>query len=516
MNKQDLKEKVVIIGAGPAGLSAACKLLEYGIKPVIIEQSDLVGGISKTIFNGKNGTDIGPHRFFTKNDEVMDFVSSFLKIQGKPAKDDLFLNRCFETTEGANPENDDLVLLKRKRFSRIYYNNKFFNYPINFKLKFFIDLGMIKTFKIGVSYLKSYFLKRKENSLEDFFINHFGQVLYELFFEKYTKKVWGKAPSDIPKDWGLQRVKGVSVLKILQKAISSPFKKIFKQNEEISLIDEYYYPKHGAGQLYNLMADKIINEGGEIKFNCKVSKFYNDNNKIYGVVLENGEEIKADYVISTMPVKDLINGMQYVPENISNIAKNLEYRNYILVSFLCSNFNLKNDTDYQTINNITPDSWIYLQGENLKAGRLHIMNNFSPYVVEDYINNTLVNLEYFCNENDDLWNKNNNDMINLGISELKSLGIINENDILSSNCIKVEKAYPAYFGVYKDFDKIKEYLNNFENLYCIGRNGQHKYNNMDHSILSGLKVAEIIANNSDKTVLWQINTSEDYLESKNQ
>lgn len=508
-------KKVIIIGAGPAGLSAACKLLEYGITPVVIEQDESVGGISKTIFNGKNGTDIGPHRFFTKSDEVMNFVSNFLKIQGKPAKDDLILNRNFETTDSANPEKDDLVLLKRKRFSRIYYNNKFFDYPIKLNLKFFKDLGLKNTINIGFSYLKAHIIKRKENSLEDFIVNHFGQVLYELFFAKYTQKVWGKSPSEIPKDWGVQRIKDVSVLKILQNALLLPFKNIFKLNTEISLIDEYYYPKYGAGQLYNLMADKIINAGGEIKLNSKVSRFYNDDNKIYSIVLENGEEIKADCVISTMPIKDLISDMQYVPDNISEIAENLEYRNYILVSVLCSNFKLKNNTNYPTINNITPDSWIYLQDSNLLAGRLHIMNNFSPYVIEDFKNNVLVNLEYFCNENDDLWNKNNNEMIDLGISELQKLGIINEKDVLYSNCIRVNKAYPAYFGAYKNFDVIKNYFNNFKNLYCIGRNGQHRYNNMDHSILSGIKVAETITNNLNKNLLWQINASEDYLESKN-
>lgn len=509
-------KKVVIIGAGPAGLSAACKLLEYGFQPVVIEEAEIVGGISKTVFHEKNGTDIGPHRFFTKSDEVMDFVTNFLKIQGKPAKDDLFLNRKFEITDGANPQEDDFVLLKRKRFSRIYYNNKFFDYPIKLNFKFFRDLGLVTTFKIGFSYLKSCIFKRKENSLEDFIINRFGQVLYELFFKQYTQKVWGKSPSEIPKDWGVQRIKSVSVLKILQNAILAPFKKIFNTNSEVSLIDEYYYPKWGIGQLWNLMAEKIINEGGEIRLNSKAERFYNDDNKMYSVVLENGEEIKADYIVSTMPIKDLIKGMQYVPKNILEISDNLEYRNYILVSFLCSKFNLKNNTNYPTINNISPDSWIYLQDNNLHAGRLHIMNNFSPYVIDDYKNNVLVNLEYFCNEYDDLWNKDDDNIIDLGISELKKLGIINKNDILYSNCIKVNKAYPAYFGAYKDFEIIKDYINKYENLYCIGRNGQHKYNNMDHSILSGIKVAEIIANKHDKTTLWQINTDNDYQESKNQ
>ena len=287
--------------------------------------------------------------------------------------------------------------------------------------------------KIGFSYIKSCFVKREEISLEDFMINHFGKVLYELFFEKYTEKVWGKHPSEIPKDWGSQRIKGVSLFKILLKAILSPFNIILKRETERSLVEEYYYPKYGAGQLWNLMADKIIKSGGEIWFNSKVEKFYNDGKHIYSVVLNNGKEIKADYVISSMPIKDLIGGMQYVPENIYNIASNLEYRNYILVSLVASKINLKNDTKYPTVNDIAPDSWIYMQEEDIKAGRLHIMNNFTPYVIEDFKNRVVINLEYFCSDGDDLWTKSQKDMIDFGISELEKLNIINREDVLNSN-----------------------------------------------------------------------------------
>ena len=508
------KKTAVIIGAGPAGLSAAYSLIDKtDIIPIIIEKDDVVGGISKTVFYDNNGTDIGPHRFFTKSQEVMDFITSFLPLQGKPAKDDILLNREFEESAGSNPETEDLVLLKRKRFSRIYYLKKFFDYPISLKPRLFFNLGLIRTLKIGFSYIKSCFVKRKEVSLEDFMINHFGKVLYELFFEKYTQKVWGKHPSDIPKDWGSQRIKGVSLFKILLKAVLAPFNKILKKESERSLVEEYYYPKFGASQLWNLMAEKIINAGGQIKLNSKVERFYNDDKQIYSVVLDNGEEIKADYVISSMPIKDLINGMQYVPDNVKQIADNLEYRNYILVSLLANKINLKNDTKYPTINDIAPDSWIYMQEEDIVAGRLHIMNNFTPYVIEDYKNKVLINLEYFCSEGDELWTKSQNDMINFGISELEKLNILTKDDVINSKYISVDKAYPAYFGAYKDFDTVKDFLNKFNNIYCIGRNGQHKYNNMDHSILSGLKVAEAIKA-EDENLLWDVNTDKDYQETK--
>ena len=508
------KKTAIIIGAGPAGLSAACRLLdETDIKPIIIEQSNIIGGISKTVFYDNNGTDIGPHRFFTKSKEVMDFITSFLPLQGKPAKDDILLNREFEETVGSDPEKEDLVLLKRKRFSRIYYLKKFFDYPISLKPKLFFNLGLIRTMKIGFSYIKSCVVKRKEVSLEDFMINHFGKVLYELFFEKYTQKVWGKHPSEIPKDWGSQRIKGVSLFKILLKAMLTPFNKVLKRETERSLVEEYFYPKYGAGQLWDLMAEKITKSGGQIRFNSKITRFYNDDKHIYSVVLENGEEIKADYIISSMPIKDLINGMQYVPEDVQNIASNLEYRNYILVSLLASKINLENDTNYPTINNIAPDSWIYMQEEDIKAGRLHIMNNFTPYVIEDYKNKILINLEYFCSEGDEFWTKSQKDMIDFGISELEKLNIIKKEDVLNSKYISVDKAYPAYFGAYKDFDTVKNYLNKFDNIYCIGRNGQHKYNNMDHSILSGLKVAEALKS-GDVNLLWDVNTENDYQETK--
>lgn len=508
------KKTAIIIGAGPAGLSAACKLIdETDIKPIIIEQDSVVGGISKTVFYDGCGTDIGPHRFFTKSSDVMNFITDFLPLQGKPAKDDILLNRNFVQTDGSDPENEDLVFLKRRRFSRIYYLKKFFDYPISLKPKLFLNLGFVRTMKIGFSYIKSCFVKRNEVSLEDFMINHFGKVLYELFFEKYTQKVWGKHPSEIPKDWGSQRIKGVSLFKILLKAVLAPFNVILKRETERSLVEEYYYPKYGAGQLWSLMAEKIVKSGGEIRFNSKAEKFYNDGKRIYSVVLNNGEEIKADYLISSMPIKDLISGMQYVPNTVQNIASNLEYRNYILVSLIASKINLKNDTNYPTVNNIAPDSWIYMQEEDIKAGRIHIMNNFTPYVIDDFKNKVVINLEYFCSEGDEFWTKSQEDMINFGISELKKLNIIKKEDILQSKYIALEKAYPAYFGAYKDFDVIKDYLNKFDNIYCIGRNGQHKYNNMDHSILSGLNVVYAIKT-GNPTILWDVNTESDYQETK--
>ena len=265
------------------------------------------------------------------------------------------------------------------------------------------------------------------------------------------------------------------------------------------------------------MADEIIKNGGEIHLNCKVESLHKaDNNIEYVNVLENGVNNKyhGDIVISSMPIKNLIDNMNDVPNEILNISTNLEYRDYILASFLCSNINLPNNTKYKTINNLAPDSWIYLHEEEIKAGRIHIMNNFSPYAVKNFKENVIINLEYFCNEKDEFWQMSDDEILDFGFSEFQKLNILKKENILEKLCVRVKKAYPAYFETYKDFDKVRKYLNTIENLYCIGRNGQHKYNNMDHSILGGLECARVIKNQSAKDFLWNINTEQKYNEIK--
>ncbi len=511
-------EKIAVIaGAGPAGLTAAYELLKNtDIKPIIIEELDSTGGIARTVFHNGNGIDLGGHRLFSKSQLILDLWEELLPLQGKPPIDDKILGRNITVSEnGPDPDETDIVMLKRKRLSRIYYLRKFFNYPISLSLRTILNMGLIRTAKSGFSYIKSCFIKRKEVTLEDFMINRFGKVLYETFFEKYTQKVWGLHPSRISKEWGEQRIKGLSLSKAIINAVLSPLHLISNKQKETSLIDEFFYPKFGCGQLWNIMADKIIQMGGEIRFNQKVVGFKNSGNKIDAVIIQTGngeEELRADYFVSSMPIKDLICGMENVPENVQNIAKELPYRDYILAGFYLDKFNLKNNTKIKTINDICPDSWIYIQEDDITAGRLQIMNNWSPYLVQDFKNKVFISLEYFATEGDELWSKTENEMLDIALKDIKSLNLTEEEHILDKVVVKVKKAYPAYFGIYSEFDTVKNYLKGFDNLFCIGRNGQHKYNNMDHSMLSAIEAVKCIKDGTDKNILWEVNTEKEYHE----
>lgn len=512
-------KRVVIVGAGPAGLTAAYKLLktkQYEV--IVIEKDSISGGISKTINYKENYMDLGGHRFFTKRKEVMDIWNTFLDIQNSPSKDDKELNRIKKyPIKGKDPEKEDNVFLIRNRVSRIYYNKKFFDYPITLSLKTIKNLGFFNTFLAGLSYLKSCFIKKKEDNLENFYINRFGKRLYKTFFYEYTKKLWGIEPSLIDASWGSQRVKGLSIRKVLKNAFLKLFH-IKSKNVETSLIEEFYYPKYGPGLLYSNMAKYINENDGKILYQHEVIKIHKKGNKINAVtVLSNEQEkiITGDIFISTMPIKDLFLGMN-LSKKIKEIASNLPYRDFITVGLLVKNLKLKNETNIKTINNIPPDCWIYIQEKNVKIGRIQIFNNWSPYLVKDK-DTVFLGLEYFCTENDELWQKKDLEIKELAVLELEKMQIIENSSVLDFHVERVKKAYPAYFGSYEDFPKLKSYLTTFTNLYCIGRNGQHRYNNMDHSMLSAIVCTDLITGKiTDKELLWQVNTENNYIEEKNE
>lgn len=513
-----MEKNAIIIGAGPAGLTAAYELLKNtDIKPVILEESEFIGGISRTAQIGDNRMDLGGHRFFSKSEEVNKLWNELLKTQGAPSFDDKKLGIKKELEAGGpDPEKEDDVMLIRNRVSRIFYLRKFFDYPISLKPETFINMGFSRTLKAGFGYLKSVVVKKDETSLENFYINRFGKPLYEMFFEDYTEKLWGINPSKISADWGAQRVKGLSLTKALLNVLTKPFKS--KTQVETSLIERFLYPKKGPGQLWETLAEKIEQNGGIIIKNCKVTKIELENGNVKQITAyENGEEkeYKGDYFISTMPVKDLVCGMNgSVPEDVREIAGALPYRDFMTVGLLVKKLKLENKTNIKTLGNIVPDCWIYVQERDVKLGRIQIFNNWSPYMVKDPENNIFIGLEYFCNEGDEFWNMTDGEFIDFAVNELVKTGIINKEDVENSVRLKVKKAYPAYFGSYKDFPKVKDFLNSVGNLYCIGRNGMHRYNNMDHSMLTAMEAVKAIKNNTSKDLIWEVNTEKEYHEEK--
>ena len=493
-------KKVVIIGAGPAGLTAAYTFLKNSnnYKVIILEQDNQVGGISKTVIYNNNRMDLGGHRFFTKDDEIMSLWQEILPLD--------------------NFSKKDKVLLTRRRISRIFYNKKFFDYPVNLSFKTIKNLGIKDTFISGFSYIKSLFHKKKENNLENFYINRFGKRLYEIFFRDYTEKLWGISPDKIDSSWGSQRVKGISIKEVLHDYFQRIFK-INNKNKETSLIDKFYYPKLGPGMMYEEMLSKIIELGGSIIYNAKVIKLRKKDNMINKVIYQENEIIKminADIVISSMPIKDLLDDLNNVPKKVLNVSSKLPYRDFITVGLILDKLLVKNNTKYQTENNLIPDTWIYVQSKDVKLGRIQVFNNWSPYLVND--NKTVsLGLEYFCNENDSFWNMSNQELREYAYNDLIKMHFIDDSTkILAYHVERICKAYPAYFGSYNRFDIVKDYLNSISNLYCIGRNGMHRYNNMDHSMKSAIVcVNNILNNNPNRENIWNVNTDTEYHEEKN-
>ena len=518
-------KKVIIIGAGPAGLTAGYELLkdnkeEYEV--TILEGSNEIGGISRTVRYNGNRMDIGGHRFFSKDKRVMDFWEELMPIQGKPSFDDEKLGREKPLKEGGpNPEKEDRVMLVRTRVSRIYCFKKFFDYPISLKFQTFKNMGLIRTIKSGFSYLKTIFVKKKEDSLENFYINRFGKALYSMFFEKYTEKLWGRHPKEISADWGAQRVKGLSIRAVLKDAFSKLFGKKNKSNKvETSLIEQFWYPKYGPGQLWETLASEVEKLGGEIKKGYLVQKINIGNNKIRSVecVIDGKiEEIKGDIFISSMPVKDLVLGFagEDVPNQMLDIAKGLPYIDFQTVGVLVNKMKLKNKTKIKTLGNIIPDCWVYVQEPAVQMLRFQVFNNWSPYLVKDAENTVWIGLEYTCTEGDKYWEMSDEEFSNFAIDELISMDIIDKEDVLDTHREKVKKAYPAYFDTYENIDKLIEYLNTFDNLYCVGRNGQHRYNNMDHSMATSFEAVKNIKEGIlSKDNIWNVNTEKEYHEEK--
>ena len=514
-------KKVLIIGAGPAGLTAAYELLKRGEFDVtILEKTDRIGGISQTVRHGGNRMDIGGHRFFSKDQRVMQWWADMMPLQGAPSFDDKTLGRDVTLTEGGpDPEQEDRVMLIRNRVSRIYYDKHFFDYPISLKWETLKTMGFGTTMKVGFSFLKATLMKKPNDNLENYYINSFGKKLYSMFFEGYTEKLWGRHPSEIDASWGKQRTKELSIFGILKDMLGKVFltKEQRQKQVQTSLIEEFRYPKFGPGQLWETVADEVQKMGGKLIMDTEVLGVTTDGGKVTSVAFRdaNGDHTEdADIVFSSMPVKDLVAGMNDVPADIARVAEGLPYRDYVTVGLLVDKLELKNETKLKTLGNIVPDCWIYVQDTGVKLGRLQIYNNWSPYLVADPENTVWVGLEYFCNEGDDFWNLSEEDCTQLAIRELVSMGVIRDAScVRDSHRERIQKAYPAYFDTYDEMDKLVTYLSSFENLYCVGRNGQHRYNNMDHSMATSFEAVDnILAGKTDKANVWNVNTEQEYHE----
>ncbi|AWA31533.1 hypothetical protein HYN48_14610 [Flavobacterium magnum] len=509
-------KKAIIIGGGPAGLTAAYEFLKQtDIQPVVIEMSDYWGGISRTVDYKGNKIDIGGHRFFSKSDVVMNWWNDILPIQSDSEEIRIsYQNKSAVIKNIPHAADHDKVMLVRRRKSRIFFNKQFFDYPISLTPETVRKIGLFNTFLIGMSYIKASLFPIKEvQTLDQFFINRFGKRLYRLFFRDYTEKVWGIPCSEISAEWGAQRIKGLSVTTTLIHYFKRLFGKknnsIGQKDTETSLIEYFLYPKYGPGQMWEEVADRISAGGGILKLNTKVTAIHFAEGKISGVTVTDAlgvsEEVHGDYFLSTMPVSELISALQTdIPANVSEVAQGLKYRDFITVGLLLKKMNHTPD-----------DNWIYIQEPYVKVGRIQVFNNWSPFLVKD-AGTFWVGLEYFCNEGDNIWDQSPEAMGEMAMREMQQLGFIDAAaDVLDFTVIKMPKTYPAYFGTYARFDEIREFTDAIENLYLVGRNGMHKYNNQDHSMLTAIQAVENIKNGSvSKENIWSINTEQEYHEEK--
>ncbi|MCI1218936.1 MAG: NAD(P)/FAD-dependent oxidoreductase [Bifidobacterium sp.] len=573
------KESIVIIGGGPAGLTAAWEFVKNGgaghYDVTVLEATKEFGGISRTVKHNGNRMDIGGHRFFSKDDRIMDWWKNILPLQGAPSYDDKKLGRHHDLEPGGpDPELTDKVMLKRHRVSRIFWNHHFLDYPISLTPGLLKALGFKLTMEVGFSYLHSMFSKLPEDNLENFYINRFGRKLYSMFFEGYTAKVWGRPPKEISSDWGAQRVKGLDVVAVLKNAVLKMLpKKRDSSQVETSLIEEFWYPKLGPGQLWETVESQCVENGAKVIMDARVREIRQKNGKIASVVYVDSAgkstELKADQFISSMPIKDLVNALaegpirgtrkaagaaeavkpadidqaadsapnddsansaqregvpaasvqpKAVPADMIHVANGLPYRDFVTIGLLVRHLRIQNTTDIPTLGDpqIVPDCWIYVQDPGYKVGRVQIFNNWSPYLVKDVDDTVWVGLEYFCQENDDFWNMSDDDATKFAIKELTRMRLINgPKDVLDSHRERVQKAYPAYFDTYEHMPELVEYLDSFGNLYCVGRNGQHRYNNQDHSMASAIEaVSNIRGGKTSKRNVWSVNTEKSYHEKK--
>lgn len=463
--------KIVIIGAGPAGLAAASKLSERNVSSIILEKDSMVGGISRTVKYKGCYFDIGPHRFFTKNKAVFNWWQDNLKGN----------------------------FIKKSRYTRIYYKGKMFNYPIAIS-NVILNLGLFGSFPIFLSYLKScLFPARNEDCFQNWVINRFGNRLFQIFFRDYTEKLWGMPCSEISADWAAQRIKGLSLSSALGNCLQRG-----KKNKIKTLVSEFYYPRFGSGMMYETVARRIIEKGCTIKLNSEVVQIKHNNKKIMALICKDASsgklfEIEGTDFCSSMPLNLLVSRMDPLPgEGLLKVCRQLNYRSLLMVYFILGRQDL------------FKDNWIYIHSKDIKAGRIQNYKNWGMDMVSSPAVSSL-GLEYFCTEGDLIWAQSDAAAIKLAVGELERLKIAGSKDILAAFVLRVPNAYPVYGRNYREaIEMIKGFISRFTNLQCMGRAGMFRYNNMDHSILTGFLAADNIL--GQKTDLWNINIEHSYHE----
>jgi protoporphyrinogen oxidase len=511
-----MKRVAVIAGAGPAGLTAAHELLQRSdVRPLVFETDSQVGGISRTVNYRGNRMDLGGHRFFSKSDWVMRWWQSILPVQSADTVNLAYQgqHRAFTPTAGGPSAHADEVMLVRSRLSRILYRRRLYDYPLRLNWRTLSNLGIPYTADIAASYALARVLRRSpEVSLEDFLINRFGETLYRTFFKDYTEKVWGVPCAEISAEWGAQRIKGLSIGKALRHALTRPFRSADdtgQKQTETSLIERFLYPKLGPGQMWEEVAARVRCAGGDIHLRHRVVGIHRQDARITAVDVCDEtcgaiRRIDCDFLISTMPVKELTQQLQPQSPQVASIAGALPYRDFMTAGLLVKRM--------RTLGSMPPDNWIYIQEPDVRLGRLQIFNNWSPALVADP-NTVWLGLEYFCAEGDGLWSMPDAAFLEFAARELAQIGLIDPADVLDGTVVRVPKAYPAYFGAYAGIGQVRDYLDGFPNLFPVGRNGMHRYNNQDHSMLAAKAAVDaIVAGSADKTSLWSVNVEEEYHE----
>jgi protoporphyrinogen oxidase len=465
-------EPVVIIGAGPAGLTAAYQLVVHGRPVRVVEQDNQVGGIARTVEYKGFRFDIGGHRFFTKVAAV---------------------NELWRTMLGKD-------FLRRPRLSRIYYAGKFFDYPLK-PMNALFGLGIWNAVLAAGSYLWSHIRPiRPEVSVEDWVSNRFGRRLYRIFFKTYTEKVWGIPCNTISAQWAAQRIKGLSLWTAVKSMLFGRFQ---RGNSQIkTLIDEFEYPRHGPGMMWRRFQEEIARRGGTIELQSGVRRLLHENGRIVAVEIERGgriERASASAVLSTMPLRNLVHAMwPPAPAEVKAAADRLKYRDFITVALIIDS------------PDVFPDNWIYVHDDKVKLGRVQNFKNWSPEMVPDP-KMTCLGLEYFCFEGDGLWTAADRDLIDLGRREMALIGLIDPAKVVDGTVVRMPKAYPVYDeGFEASLDVVRSYLARFSNLQVAGRNGMHKYNNQDHSMVTAMLAVQNLCGAAND--VWAVNAEDEYHE----